>query len=59
MSKSNSKGKIYNYQRCDSSLEIGQNNHDVLVLLAIKIFFGILNLNIILMILKNVKNLDH
>lgn len=39
-SKSKSKGKIYNLQRCDSSLEIGQNNHDVLVLLAIKKFFG-------------------
>jgi hypothetical protein len=39
-SKSKSKGKTYYFQRCDSSLEIGQNNHDVLVLLAIKKFFG-------------------
>lgn len=28
------------YQICDSSLEIGQNSHDVLVLLAIKNFFN-------------------
>lgn len=28
------------YQICDSSLEIGQNNHDVLILLAIKNFFN-------------------
>lgn len=28
------------YQRCDSSLEIAQNNHDVIILLAIKKFFG-------------------
>ena len=28
------------YQRCDSSLEIAQNSHDVIILLAIKKFFG-------------------
>jgi len=39
-SKSISKGKTYTFQRCDSSLEIGQNSHDVWVLLAIKNFFG-------------------
>jgi len=33
-----SRGKPY--QRCDSSLEIAQNNHDVIILLAIKKFFG-------------------
>ena len=32
-----SRGK--EYQGCDSSLEIGQNNHDVAILLAIKKFF--------------------
>lgn len=32
------KGK---YQICDSSLEIGQNNHDILVLYAIKQFFNV------------------
>jgi len=33
-----SRGKPY--QRCDSSLEIAQNSHDVIILLAIKKFFG-------------------
>jgi hypothetical protein len=33
-----SRGKIY--QRCDSSIEIAQNSHDVAILLAIKNFFN-------------------
>jgi LAGLIDADG endonuclease len=38
LAEKESKGKIY--ITCDSSLEIGQNNHDIAILLAIKNFFN-------------------
>ena len=37
-SNKKSRGKIY--QGCDSSLELGQNNHDIAVLISLKKFFG-------------------
>jgi hypothetical protein len=38
VSKNTSRGRTY--QACDSSLELGQNNHDVAILLSLKKFFN-------------------
>ena len=38
VSEKKSRGKVY--QGCDSSLELGQNSHDIAILLSLKKFFN-------------------